>query len=93
MDYFPYFFHLKLISRTCENNTPDPNYAKYNLFSLSAAEEDHANQVISDDMKAAQDAAKAASDAAKNMFGGVGSFLGKAAQKVQPPAASGTKVK
>ena len=53
---------------------------------------DKTNQVIQDDMKAAQEAAKAAGDAAKSMLGGVGSFLGGAAKKVQPQVTTVTKV-
>ena len=61
----------------------EPNFAE---------DADHANQVIQDDMKAAQDAAKAAGEAAKNLLGGFGSLLGKAAPKILPPTATVTKV-
>ena len=68
---------------TLTSNYTEPNFTEG---------ADQADQVIQDDMKAAQEAAKAAGDAAKSMLGGVGSFLGSAAKKVQPQATTVAKV-
>ena len=61
----------------------------YNFVKIKAKGVDpQTDQAAQDDIKAAKDAAQAAGAAAKNLFGGLGSALGQAVNKAQPPSAA-----